>query len=465
MVRFRAGRGPGARPAGRGDLARLVEDATLGARERERLVGVDLAALEALPAGRRPHHVVAAILVDGHSPFWPSRQAAVASRARGPDRRPRRPPQDAAALERGPVGHRPHRAGVHREPLRAGALRGDPQGGRPTSGPRRTGEGDDPDAGGLVQEWMDTVGKGVPGYVTPKVAVGRGRRQRPGRAAADSAGRLGHLALPDRLVRRRLLGRRGRGQGGRGGDRHHRRAGPPHRGARRPAPRLHAGARCTRSSSTAAPWAASSPRTRSRPATWVGSPARRCRTPWSARIAGASTSSRPSTVSAATSSTTACANRCGGATSANVVIVRRGRRVGRRRPRARRWRRSCPSSPGPRRRPPRTELERIVADPGTTLFVARDGGRIVGMLTLAVFTIPTAVRAWIEDVVVDEGSRGSGVAAALVQAALDRADACGGAHGRSHLATARRQPALPAHGVRAQGDQRLPQRSTPELTG
>jgi ADP-ribose pyrophosphatase YjhB (NUDIX family) len=27
-------------------------------------------------------------------------------------------------------------------------------------------------ADGLVQEWLDTVGKGVPGYVTPKVAVG-----------------------------------------------------------------------------------------------------------------------------------------------------------------------------------------------------------------------------------------------------------------------------------------------------
>jgi ADP-ribose pyrophosphatase YjhB (NUDIX family) len=27
-------------------------------------------------------------------------------------------------------------------------------------------------AGSLVQEWMDSVGKGVPGYVTPKVAVG-----------------------------------------------------------------------------------------------------------------------------------------------------------------------------------------------------------------------------------------------------------------------------------------------------
>ena len=33
-----------------------------------------------------------------------------------------------------------------------------------------TAEGDA--AEGLVQEWMDTVGKGVPGYVTPKVAVG-----------------------------------------------------------------------------------------------------------------------------------------------------------------------------------------------------------------------------------------------------------------------------------------------------
>jgi ADP-ribose pyrophosphatase YjhB (NUDIX family) len=28
------------------------------------------------------------------------------------------------------------------------------------------------DAGGLVEEWLRTVGKGVPGYVTPKVAVG-----------------------------------------------------------------------------------------------------------------------------------------------------------------------------------------------------------------------------------------------------------------------------------------------------
>ena len=116
---------------------------------------------------------MAAILVDGHAPFWPSAAGRGSVTARGPERRPRRPPQDAAALERGARGHRPHGAGVHREPLRAGALRGDPQGGGRHPGRGRRADGEDPDdAGGLVQEWMDTVGKGVPGYVTPKVAVG-----------------------------------------------------------------------------------------------------------------------------------------------------------------------------------------------------------------------------------------------------------------------------------------------------
>ena len=76
--------------------------------------------------------------------------------------------------------------------------------------------------------------------------------------------------------------------------------------------------------------------------------------------------------------------------------------------------------------PPGAEaLERIVASPDATLFVARDGDRIVGMLTLITFEIPTAVRAWIEDVVVDKSARGRGVAAALVQAAVDRSSEAG----------------------------------------
>jgi ribosomal protein S18 acetylase RimI-like enzyme len=74
---------------------------------------------------------------------------------------------------------------------------------------------------------------------------------------------------------------------------------------------------------------------------------------------------------------------------------------------------------------PKDALARIVADPGADLFVARDDGHVVGMLTLITFEIPTAVRAWIEDVVVDASARGQGVAAALVQAALDRAAARG----------------------------------------
>ncbi|MEA2002888.1 MAG: GNAT family N-acetyltransferase [Actinomycetota bacterium] len=69
------------------------------------------------------------------------------------------------------------------------------------------------------------------------------------------------------------------------------------------------------------------------------------------------------------------------------------------------------------------ELAAIVASPATVLFIARDvdTGQIVGSLTLALFRIPTGMRAWIEDVVVDEAARGKGVGNTLNQAALDRA--------------------------------------------
>jgi ribosomal protein S18 acetylase RimI-like enzyme len=74
------------------------------------------------------------------------------------------------------------------------------------------------------------------------------------------------------------------------------------------------------------------------------------------------------------------------------------------------------------------ELRRIAASDASILLVARDpeaGDAIVGSLTLVVFPIPTAVRAWIEDVVVDEAARGRGVGEALNRAALDRAAAAG----------------------------------------
>jgi ribosomal protein S18 acetylase RimI-like enzyme len=70
--------------------------------------------------------------------------------------------------------------------------------------------------------------------------------------------------------------------------------------------------------------------------------------------------------------------------------------------------------------PTADELGEIVASPATELLVARDeSGTIVGSLTLVVFRIPTGVRAWIEDVVVDGNARGQGVGEALNRSALD----------------------------------------------
>lgn len=71
------------------------------------------------------------------------------------------------------------------------------------------------------------------------------------------------------------------------------------------------------------------------------------------------------------------------------------------------------------------ELSEMISSPATVVFVARVDGVIAGSLTLAVFRIPTGLRAWIEDVVVDEAARGHGVGEALNQAALDEARARG----------------------------------------
>jgi ribosomal protein S18 acetylase RimI-like enzyme len=63
--------------------------------------------------------------------------------------------------------------------------------------------------------------------------------------------------------------------------------------------------------------------------------------------------------------------------------------------------------------------------PAVTVLLARSEGRIVGSLSLVTFRIPTGLRAWIEDVVVDEAARGQGVGTVLTREALRLASAAG----------------------------------------
>jgi ribosomal protein S18 acetylase RimI-like enzyme len=68
--------------------------------------------------------------------------------------------------------------------------------------------------------------------------------------------------------------------------------------------------------------------------------------------------------------------------------------------------------------PSAAELAEVVDSAATSLLVAREGDAVLGTLTLAVFRIPTGVRAWIEDVVVHETARGRGIGEGLTLRAV-----------------------------------------------
>ena len=71
------------------------------------------------------------------------------------------------------------------------------------------------------------------------------------------------------------------------------------------------------------------------------------------------------------------------------------------------------------------ELSEILDSSSSRVLLARDDDRIVGTLTLALFRIPTGLRAWIEDVVVDESARGQGTGEALTREAIRLAGEAG----------------------------------------
>jgi ribosomal protein S18 acetylase RimI-like enzyme len=76
--------------------------------------------------------------------------------------------------------------------------------------------------------------------------------------------------------------------------------------------------------------------------------------------------------------------------------------------------------------PGAAELDEMVSSPASVVLMARSAdGRLIGSLTLVLFRIPTGIRAWIEDVVVDSDDRGAGAGEALTMAAVARAEAAG----------------------------------------
>ena len=66
------------------------------------------------------------------------------------------------------------------------------------------------------------------------------------------------------------------------------------------------------------------------------------------------------------------------------------------------------------------EYLEIIRCPCTHLYVAEEKLEIIGMLSLVIFPIPTGVRAWVEDVVVNEKARGKGLGKQLTMYALEQ---------------------------------------------
>ena len=77
--------------------------------------------------------------------------------------------------------------------------------------------------------------------------------------------------------------------------------------------------------------------------------------------------------------------------------------------------------------PPTGEaLQRIIESDSAQILIADDeNGEILGTMTLIIFQIPTGIRAWIEDVVVDSSARGKGIGKKLNLAALELAKQAG----------------------------------------
>jgi ribosomal protein S18 acetylase RimI-like enzyme len=78
--------------------------------------------------------------------------------------------------------------------------------------------------------------------------------------------------------------------------------------------------------------------------------------------------------------------------------------------------------------PSRQQLAKMLASPSSYLFLAKSadfGDEIIGMATLVLYYVPTGLRGYIEDIVVDERGRGRRIGEVLTQACLEQAKDAG----------------------------------------
>jgi ribosomal protein S18 acetylase RimI-like enzyme len=78
--------------------------------------------------------------------------------------------------------------------------------------------------------------------------------------------------------------------------------------------------------------------------------------------------------------------------------------------------------------PTREQLSQMLGSAASYLFTARDpdfGDEIIGLATLILYRVPTGLRGYIEDVVVDESARGRHIGEALTRACLEWAQQAG----------------------------------------
>jgi len=73
----------------------------------------------------------------------------------------------------------------------------------------------------------------------------------------------------------------------------------------------------------------------------------------------------------------------------------------------------------------KAEFTSLLNAESTHLYFAEDKEQVLGMLSLVTFPIPTGLRGWVEDVVVDAGARGKGVGKLLTMYALKEAQKMG----------------------------------------